>query len=546
MERKELHRRVEILKNNIEEGKVKVAPHLIDNFNQSLSKIRILSDGIIDTKSVDGRIRSMCLMATVMNDRKEWKESVSLFQIQEAYFQRVDYAFGDLYNAMIKYNSDPYKFAAWYISDINRLNDCIEVVNEFISAIKEFWMNISEPTWIHLEDSFDSKAIFTGELFPDGYSNVASSTGIYFDTTILPDPFIKIINVLPLMNNSEKCYDVIRLGLQVLSYKEITLLDIDKPIIAILPDRQLLEKNYTEFVNNMAIIDSIKHTKTLFGEDINDEKELMDYFSHFKDSSDIVKKLQQPNKLIFWTDLEGSLNEHIDRYLQTEGKRLGISKPGHAVYMHLISRFSQANDAFQKSVQLRGTPIIRAETSWVWYKQMLEYSAGNSSNESINDLHIARALNSTTKSEIPWIGNIPADSLIELRKIGALDEIRAILKKDIHKLIEVNPENFHRTGDQVFSNLNTAFKDHEKKIKELVSKKWTFAGKDISSFLVVGGIELAAALTGLPTYGAVATAANMTGVIPTAKDLKEKYKQLSKEEREFNRTGIGILLKNKE
>lgn len=63
--------------------------------------------------------------------------------------------------------------------------------------------------------------------------------------------------------------------------------------------------------------------------------------------------------------------------------------------------------------------------------------------------------------------------------------------------------------------------------------------------MVVGGIELAAALTGLPIYGAVAATANMTGVIPTAKDLKEKFKQLSQQEKQLNTTGIGILLKNK-
>lgn len=545
MERKELHKRIEILKNNLEEGKIKIAQHLFDDFNQSLSKVRILSDGLIDPESVDSRIRSMCLMVTVVEDRKEWKESVSLLEIQKAYFERVDYAFGDLFNAMNEYNSNPYQFAGWYTSDGSRIKECIEVVNEFVESIKKFWLNISEPTWIHLEDSFDSKAIFTGELFPDGYSNLASSTGIYFDTTILPDPFIKIVNILQFMSDSEKSYEVIRLALQVLSYKELAIAEVNKPIIAILPDRQALEENYNEFLTNIAINDSIRHTETLFGEKINDSDELIDYFSHFKDTTDIINKLIDPNKLIFSTDWSGDLEEHINYYLQNEGPKLGINNPGHAVYMHMISRFSQANDSFQRSSGLRGTPIIKAETSWIWYKQMLEYNAGNSSKNSLNDLHIARALDSTAKNEFPWIGDIPTDSLIELRKVGALDEIRTILKKDIHKLIEVNHENFHRTGDQVFTNLNTAFKDHEKKIKELVSKKWTFAGKDIGSFLVVGGIELTAAITGLPTYGAVAATANMSGVIPTVKNLKEKYQSLALEESQFKTTAVGILLKNK-
>jgi len=176
---------------------------------------------------------------------------------------------------------------------------------------------------------------------------------------------------------------------------------------------------------------------------------------------------------------------------------------------------------------------------------MLEYNAGNSDLDRLNDLHIARALNSTVKNEMPWMGNISPDALIEIRQSGALDEIREILSGGLKSIIEAKPSNFYRTGDKVFDNLDTAFKEHENKIKELISKKWRFAGKDVGSFVVVGGIEITAALTGLPMFGVLGAMAGMTGVIPTVKDLKEKYKQLKAEESVINNTGIGILLKNK-
>lgn len=177
---------------------------------------------------------------------------------------------------------------------------------------------------------------------------------------------------------------------------------------------------------------------------------------------------------------------------------------------------------------------------------MLEYNASNSNTKDIlNNLHVSRALNSTVKKEIPWIGNIPPDSLIELRKSGALDEIRHILSKGIKELIETNPNNFYRTGDKVFNNLNIAFIEHENKIKELSLKKWKFAGKDIGSFIVTGGIEIAAAITGLPLYGTLGAMAGMTGVIPTIKDLKGRYRQLRDEENQVKNTGIGILFNSK-
>lgn len=545
MEREELHRRIELLQKKLKDGKIKFAPHLIDGFWESMKRVKILPDGMVDPETVDGRVRSLCMFIAYENDRQEWKDAVSLRDIQEGYFQRVNYAFGQLFEMMTEAKADPYKFAGWFSSDEYRVKDCLPVIDEFYNEIMQFWENISEPTWIHLEDSFDSKAVFTGELFPDGRSNVASSTGLYFDTTILPDPFLKISPMLQFMSDEEKCYDVVRLALQVLSYKSLALADIEKPIVAVLPDRHQLEEGYREFVTDCAVSDSIEHTKTLFGQEIQDKDELFAYYSHFKDADEVVRGLIKPDKLVFATEWDGSLAQQMIRLLEEQGEKLGMKTAGQAVYIHLISRFSQANDAFQRSLQLRGTPIIRAETSWIWYNQMLEYNAGNSELDKLNDLHIARALNSTVKNEMPWMGNIPPDALIEIRKSGALDEIRNLLSAGLKSVIEANPGNFYRTGDKVFDNLDSAFKEHEKKIKELISKKWTFAGKDIGSFVVVGGVEITAAITGLPMFGALGAIAGMTGVIPTVKDLKEKYKQLRAEESEINSTGVGILLKNK-
>lgn len=52
---------------------------------------------------------------------------------------------------------------------------------------------------------------------------------------------------------------------------------------------------------------------------------------------------------------------------------------------------------------------------------------------------------------------------------------------------------------------------------------------------------MTAAITGLPTFGAIAAAANFTGLIPNAKDIKEKYQTIKKESNDINNTGIGIL-----
>lgn len=545
MDRKELHRRLELLRSKMKNGKFHVAAHLADDFQQSLSKIRLSSDGLVDESTVDGRIRSTLIFIAYQADRDEWKEAVSLQKIQEAYFDRLERVFGEPFQGMLDADVDPYHFAEWYASDKQRVRDTIEIADEFVSNTLEFWENISEPTWIHLQDSFDTKAVFTGEIFPDGKSNIVSSTGIYFDTTILPDPFVKMSPVLALMDEQERLTEILRLALQVLKYKEMALVDLPKPLVAILPDRYGFEEEYKSFVLSCAENDAVKHASRLFGRTFKEVEELAEYLRSFRSSDELVQALAHPKELVFATEWAGTLSNHIDQYIRENEKKLSIQFPGQAVFMQLLSRFSQANDSYQRSRDLHGTPILRAETSWMWFSWLLRNSSQSLETDTLTNLHISRALGTTVNAELSWLGNVPPAALIEIRKVGALDEIRGLLSAGVQELTAARPDNFFRTGDKVFENLHEAFLNHEKNLNSLRIKKWKFAGLDIGSFMVVGGIEMAAAFTGVPLYGAAAASASLSGAIPTAKDLKERLAKLREESAKLDSTGVGILFRHK-
>lgn len=346
------------------------------------------------------------------------------------------------------------------------------------------------------------------------------------------------------MNEELRCREIIRLSLQVLSYKDIILNDFTPPLAIILPDKSRLDEGYINFINSTSLSDTIKQTNLLFDINIDNKNEFKEFMASFKNSKELVNNIKNKSKLVFDPDWKFPLNEQIDKYLEIEASKLGITKFGDAIFMHIFGRFAQANDTFQRSLEIGATPVIRAERSWIWYKEMLSLSS-TYSDKDLLDLHITRSFNNTLKKETPWINNIPLDSLIEMRKNGSLDEIKYLLSNGISDLINSNPTNFHRTGDKVFDNLNKAFISHEKKIKEIKSKKWKFAGKEISSFIAIGGIELTAAITGNPLYGGLATTANLTGVFPTLNDLNQKYKEIVNMEKNVENTGVGILFKNK-
>lgn len=543
MDRQEITRRLQLLKEQQSKGEVHVDLHLRDDFERSLSRVKFASDGLVDETSLDGRVRSYLAAVAYSADREEWKSIVSLKQIQEAYFDRISNMFDQPYRLMREANADPYSFAGWFASEGLRVKETIQTIDNFVESVQEFWGNIADPTWIHLEDSSAPQAIFTGEIFPDGQSNVVSSTGIYFDTTILPDPFLKIAPVLPLMGEAERVQEILRLGLQAISYRELALADFPTPIVAVLPDRHSLEDNYREFIFDGATRSTLQHASILFDRSFSSIDDLTDFLQHFTSSTEIVSALSRPEELVFATEWEGNLASHIDRYLIESSSKLNITQPGQAVFAHLVSRFSQATDSYQRSRELRATPIVRAETSWLWFNWMLRNNAMLENSESLVGLHMARALGKSAKSELSWLGNVPPAALIEIRKAGALEEIRALMSVGVAELVAARPDNFFRTGDKVFENLDSALHNHEAKLRELREKKWKFAGFDIGSFLVVGGIEMTAALTGIPLFGAAAATTSILGVTPTAKDLKERYGKLREESKALTSSGVGILFK---
>src|SRR5690606_38398217 len=134
--------------------------------------VRVDKYGEPDLDTVDGRIRSMALMAEHMDHRQKMKRAISLQQIQEGYFNRMEGNFNHFYKIMIENNVSPHQVAnviAYGKQSIDHLNEVIEPILE---DLEKFWVLVAESGYLHLEDDYDSiKAVFGGDLFPSNDEN---------------------------------------------------------------------------------------------------------------------------------------------------------------------------------------------------------------------------------------------------------------------------------------------------------------------------------------------------------------------------------------
>jgi hypothetical protein len=545
MEREELHRRILLLKEYLDTGKLRLMASVSDSIGASLLKVRIADDGLVEPGTVDARIRALLLLVAGIHDREQAKTAMSLREIQEAFYANIESVFGALYESMLRHSATPDAVAAGFASSAERVRSTDSDVIELLSATREFWQQTSFSAWTHCEDARQLKGVFGGSLFPESNASIVSSCGLYLDTICLPDPLLRISTIAKLWKPEERVREVVRFGLGLLQYREAVLAEVDPPIAVILPDLHEFDESYRKTLASISENNILKHSAALFGRDFTSVAELRAFTDRFESSDTLVKALAEPKRLLFDSDDNSPLTAQIDTFMANEGHVLRLKRAGEVVYANTLGRMQQANDALYRSRRVRGVPILDAETSWRYFNWKLEDDAQQDEVLNRPPFHIVRGLQHVARGEMEWLGRIPIDGLVEIRRRGALDEIRAILARGIGEIDSADPASFLETSNQVALNIQQAFEKHRENIEELRKKKWTFAGRDIGSWIAVGTLEIAAAIMDSPVLGVGAIAAHQLLDAPKLRDLPAKVRKLKDESAELRSSATGLLFKHR-
>lgn len=537
----ELRRRLEVLRNQFDAGRIKIAPHLSNDFEKSFAAVRYGADGKIDLSTVDGRVRSMAMMAAMMKDRNDLKSAASISDIQNAFFQRISNMFQTTHDFMIKNGANPHSLS-WQISrDKKQVSRIHPLIKEFVGELTEFWVAMSEPTRYHLQDLPTLKGVFGGDLFPSYERNIASTAGLYLDTIVLTDPFMNTQQMFDMWEPEEATRMFLKHGLQLMNYKKLVLSDVNPPIVVILPFESAYDESYRKSLFDASGQKALKHAHSLFGIDFAELDDFQEFVEKLKEPDDVVNRLTDPSRLLFDTDWVGNKSSQIVRAMKETPKSLN-SSAGDIVFFQCFGRMSQATDISWKSQSLGGVPLVDAPTSWQYYNWSLEYDAETDS-ASNTPLHITRGMQKLADSDMTWLGNIPPEALIEIRQVGALEEIREIISDGVNKVVELRPDNFFRSADKIYDNIQSALSDHERKLDALRAKKLKFAGKDIGTWVVAGSIDVAAAILGTPAWGMASFAVSQLLDAPKITDIPKGIANLKKESIDLKRSAAGFLFK---
>jgi hypothetical protein len=540
--------RVFLLKQQLEAGKLRFAnQELADGFRRSYEAIRLRPDGKVDPTSLDGRIRASTLALIAMKQREDAKKSLSLAQVQEEYFAFLFREFGWLYDQMKEAKVTPSAAAEVTSRHDDMMQSLSEALPEMVDAVREFWSSVGEAAGYHLQDSRNLKAVFAGDIFPAHWENAVSTAGLYVDTIILPCPISRLGTILKAAPSKHVVKLVIKHVLTAMTYRDIALADVAPPIAMIVPNPDDTDDEDRKGLIHRATPAICAHAKYLFDRTFESVEEFQEFCVHLKTVDQVMKEMKRPNRLIFDTEWGNDPVQQLSMSLKENSHFPGMDKPhaGFHVFASSIGRMPQAMGAQQAAHHFGGSPFINAETSWLHFTWLLEYQGARGEDELTNrhSMHVVRALASEAHNNLEWLGNVPPETVLEIRKRGLAEELRDLLGHGVSNLIGINPDNYFRTADQVVDNLDSAFRKHRQALVDARKKKLKLYGIDVAACAVTGTVAVAAALTSSVTLGALSGALGVAG-LPNLKDIKTKFKQILAEDKARRESPTGLLFRH--
>lgn len=546
-EKNQIRRNIQVLKKKIEEGKVSLIkdPHLIE----SIKRVRYDAKGEVDLSTVNSTVRA-CAMAVAYLDHREELKETPLLDIQREYFNMLEQLLGEPLVLMNRTNATPGQVAAFLSRNPETVQNTLKLAAEAGEFINKFWDILGDSLEVHLEDLAGSKTIYGGDIFPNYTKNILSKTGLYIETSVLPDPVQRVTSMICAFKPEKAAEMFIKHGLTALSLKDIVLTDLDVPIAVIAPEFVPVNEDVTKHIQRISEFDTLRHLEKVFDREFQNEKDYYAFVEEIKSIEDLEKKTINHERILFdleWKEMtfKERMNKglKLDNYFKEE-INLGIDLGGR-LYMNTFGRMMQANDLLYKSTTYRGVPVIEAETSWKYLTWKYEYDeeSSNRYSKTAKDVLVVNALQN---EKLSWLGNIPNEKLIEFRQEGILEDLRKIFSENISEIEELPPDNFAKVANSIIENIQEEFRRHSSDIKSVTARQKKFLGKDIAPWIVTGGISIAAsAITNIP----LSVAASATSVVgdflgkTPGPEVWKKGKEILKDSKRLKKDPIALLIK---
>jgi len=391
----------------------------------------------------------------------------------EEYFSLLDEYFKGIYMPGIDKN-----LQANYIIHMKKAAQVVLMsIDDITQDISEFWKKYTEPVLSFLRYNSAFKALYCGSVSPLEGQQFVKRTAMYVDSILIEDPITTIVNMKDLSTDNSYLMRMIRHAFNLMDLKELFFGQGDFPILTIFPS--FLDENRRQDIVKGIHQNGLTYFSELLELNFTDIEDFFDHLKTYNDPEKFFKMIKHPemlpkpnNQSTF--DFINEVHQSISRGRKdTQDITVGM-----ALGLKILGQLTGIGINLFQSKNLHSQLVFDSENYWKIYKwDLSEQKKG----PDIDNLIV----NSLNLEQFDWLGNIPIDKLVLLRREGELSKIREILRKNIYSCTHSDGD-LKMSAQQAIENIEVSLKEHTKQVSEIeksLKKKYLIDGP-----IVIGGL----------------------------------------------------------
>jgi len=391
----------------------------------------------------------------------------------EEYFSLLDEYFKGIYMPGIDKN-----LQANYIAHMKKAAQVILIsLDDIAQDISEFWGKYAEPVLSYVRYNSAFKALYCGSISPLKGQQFVKRTAMYVDSILIEDPITTIVNMKDLSTDNSYLIRMIRHAFNLMDLKELFFGQGDFPILTIFPS--FIDENTRQAIVKGVHQNGLTYFSELFELNFTDIEDFFDHLKTYNDPKKFYKIIKHPemlpkpsNQSTF--DFINEVHQSISRDRKdTKDITVGI-----ALGLKILGQLTGIGINLFQSKNLHSQLVFDSENYWKIYRWDL---SEQKKDPDVDNLIV----NSLNLEQFDWLGNVPIDKLVLLRREGELSKIREILRKNIYSCTHSDGD-LKVSAQQAMKNIEASLREHSKQVTEIeksLKKKYLIDGP-----IVIGGL----------------------------------------------------------
>lgn len=365
---------------------------------------------------------------------------------------------------------------------------------------------------------------------------------MYADTILIPDPVLPWVEA---PRKEERFRDVLfwEQVFILLHLKPLIDAELTYPAIVVFPswEKSLEEQDPQTREGQLGLITAVlSHS---LGHSFQNYRELLD-FSH-QHSTEFLQQVDKHRLLIGpGGDIGESLNVAIQRYKDdirtwrsAEYQNMTEKAPDSLVTLFALSeRIGPLYHLFENAEELFANPMFSLPVHWHYYSLCTQFFQQRLEKLSLLDARSLAEIQALQAQQLRWLGDIPIEAIVELRKHGENEQFRKHLQQYTERLHEAALQDLNQVAAEVSRGIASLLIEHQNEIRRIQEK---YDRKAIHTALIAGVTGAALLFPALaPLLGGAAV------LTPTGKFTWDTISK-ALDKRQVGRSLMGVLAEAK-